>query len=589
MCRIAGIVSNNTLSDLSSIDKMLKSMRRGGPDDEGIIQDGKVTFGHRRLSIIDLSEDGHQPMAAYQGELVITFNGEIYNYRRLRRELEALGCVFNSKTDTEVILHSYRTWGKDAFDKLEGIFAFVIHDKVRHTIVLVRDHIGVKPIYYSFLDNSFLFSSEVKAFKAFDQGWQENVDWKVLFLAFGSMPFPYTTLKDVFILKPGCWMEVDVTTLSANTGTFQHVRQFSKSQIEPRELIETNLRKALDKNLVSDAEIGVFLSGGIDSSLLSLLASDQMDLKTVSINFEQAEFDESKYQKMVLEKIKSGNHLSYTVTENMFWEHLDDIWCAMDQPSIDGVNTYFVSKYARQSGLKVVLSGLGADELFGGYDSFKRIKLLKTLKRIPLKKLLSKLAGVFSNAYKRIVYLSLPGAVGDYLFLRGIYTPEEIGNILNVKEEQVWSVLREMKIDVPNNLTQYQYASFLEIGQYMTNQLLRDSDFMGMWHGLEIRVPFLDIQLIRAMDQVEVGLWEKQSYPKQYLVEAFPNVLPDAVVHRRKQGFTFPISLWMKSKPSRFKDLLNKSMNTKMSVENFFSGKSHWSTYWSLAVVNQFK
>lgn len=564
-------------------------MERGGPDDEGVFQDGKVVFGHKRLSIIELSQDGHQPMIGYEGEITITFNGEIYNYRQLKQELEAVGCIFKTKTDTEVIIHSYRTWGKAAFDRFEGIFAFAIFDKVKNVIVLARDHVGVKPLYYSFLNGCFLFSSEVKAFNAYDRKWPENADWQVLFLAFGSMPFPHTTLKDVFILKPGCWMEVQIESLTYKTESFQRSATSNEDYVELKRLIKTKVQAALNKNLVADAEVGVFLSGGIDSSLLTLLASGQKNVKTISINFEQAQFDESKYQKMVLAKVDKPNHESDTVSEHMFWENLNDVWCAMDQPTIDGVNTYFVSRFAHRAGLKVVLSGLGADELFGGYASFKRVSLMKTLRTIiPFKNIISKVLGMYKSSYKRLTYLTLPGAVGDYLFLRGIHPPDVIASFLNISEDSVLNILSAQEINVPRNLTPYQYASFLEINEYMTNQLLRDSDVMGMWHALEIRVPFLDIDLIRSLNKIDVHQWEKQSYPKQFLVESFAGLLPEMVVTRRKQGFTFPLAIWLKNNKQALNALITHNTGSDKLLKSFYDGKSHWSACWSLAVAEQF-
>ncbi len=594
MCRIAGIASLNIIPKRDEqLHAMMNAIAHGGPDDKGEYADDVVALGHRRLSIIDLSPAGRQPMCSTDSELIISFNGEIYNYQALKKELEALGAIFRTQTDTEVILQSYKYWGSGSFGRLEGIFAFSLYDKSKRKLLLVRDHVGVKPLYYFMGDKLLIFASEVRAFRAFNKNWKAYDDWKILFLAFGSIPLPFTTLDQVYQLHPGKCMELDLNDF---TYTIQNlsvpVKNYSYPNLaEESEAIHVAVQQAVKKNLISDAPLGIFLSGGVDSSVLTLLADKFQDgTKTISINFDNASFDEYPFQKMVLEKTKSVDHTAHRVTERMFWDELDNFWSAMDQPTIDGVNTYFVSKCAHRDGLKAVLSGLGADEVFGGYASFKRIRLLKRLRSLPFKNSVAKIIGFHKHAYRRLMFLDMPQPVGDYLFLRGIHTPDVIGSILNLPENEIWDVLRLVQVEMPEKrLTDHEYVSFLESKIYLTNQLLKDTDCMGMWHGLEVRVPFLDIELLSRVESIKPSHRYKDGTHKFLLAESMRNIVPGAILGRQKKGFTFPMSVWMQNSPAKFEELAGKNRSTDGIVRGFKKGYDHWSKYWSLAVLNQFK
>jgi asparagine synthase (glutamine-hydrolysing) len=292
---------------------------------------------------------------------------------------------------------------------------------------------------------------------------------------------------------------------------------------------------------------------------------------------------------MVLEKTTSASHTSYRVDESMFWEYLPDVWKAMDQPTIDGVNTYFVSKCAHREGLKAVLSGLGADEIFGGYASFKRIKWVKRLRLLPFKKRIAKMLSLIKPSYARLAYLELPGPVGDYLFLRGIHTPGSIAFLLNENEDKVWRVLKEIRIDWRAADDDRKYASQLESKFYMNNQLLKDTDCMSMWHALEVRVPFLDIALLKLIASILPAKNQNDSTPKYLLTKSFADLLPPEIVFRQKKGFTFPISVWLKREPQKLRKLIAGNLAAENIISAFESGLDHWSKCWSLVVVNQFK
>lgn len=593
MCRIAGIVSLRSDIDFEKgITSMLASLVHGGPDDEGTYYDNGVALGHRRLAIIDLSSDGHQPMISADAQLIISFNGEIYNYQSLGTELMEMGHEFKTKTDTEVILVAYKQWGVKAFDRFEGIFAFSLYDKKEKKIILIRDHIGIKPLYFFFNKEELIFASEVRAFKALRPDWQENADWKILLLAFGSIPRPFTTLQEVYQLEPGAYLELDLTTFVCDIKHYftpVSVDSYLKTRHEALQLIHNASKDALRKNLISDAPLGIFLSGGIDSSLLTLMADRiQEKVKTISVNFKEVLYDERYYQDMVLQNTINVDHHSYFLTEQTFWDELENIWKAMDQPSIDGVNAYFVSQCAKKEGLKVVLSGLGADEIFGGYESINRIRWLKKIRTMPCKKWLGKILGFYRRSLKRLMFLNIPGAIGDYLFLRGIHTPDSIAAILNLPEEKIWQALRKVKMEMPETIDNKQYASFLEANIYMSNQLLKDTDFMSMWHGIEVRVPFLDIVLIRKTHQIEPSIRTMKGWPKYLLTASSDNILPHDIVFREKRGFTFPFSLWMRGNLSRISKMIPDNDAASKVMKGFENGKSHWSTCWSMVVINQF-
>jgi asparagine synthase (glutamine-hydrolysing) len=597
MCRIVGRVSNEHGTNFEEgLLTMLSSVEHGGPDDQGVYFDESISLGHRRLSIIDLSTSGHQPMMTEDSDLIISFNGEIYNYLDLKSDLEKAGFNFISKTDTEVILKAYQFWGTEAFSMLEGIFAFALYDKKQNFFFLVRDHFGVKPLYYFIDEKELLFSSEVRAFTALRNDWKENTDWPMLFLAFGFIPHPYTTLSQVVQLSPGSYLRLNTKSFTRDLEFYYKYESNDqqgnvvRSNDEALAQVKISIHKALQKNLLADAPLGVFLSGGIDSSLLTLLANRLLNkVRTLSINFEDASYDERPFQQLVVEKAKSVEHKSQVVTEKMFWEYLDDIWKAMDQPSIDAVNAYFVTRYAKAEGIKSVLSGLGADEIFGGYASFKRIKWMRFMRNLPMINTIGRMMGWLKKSWGRLTYLNLPGPMGDYLFLRGIHTPNEIALLLNAPENEVWRVLRTVSFDMPFRMSDMEYASLLEFKIYMSNQLLKDTDYMGMWHGVEVRVPFLDVRLVEKVQAILPSIRYRKDWPKYLLTASHQDVLPKEIVFREKKGFTFPFALWLQRSPDRFKDLMQVGKPTELLLAQFKRGKCHWSKCWSLAVLQQFR
>jgi len=589
MCRIAGLVSNRlTEGEIKTkVQTMCDSLQHGGPDDQGMYyhHEARMALGNRRLSIIDLSINGHQPMADDLKKTWITYNGEIYNYRELRTELLRLGVKFNSNTDTEVVLQAYLHWGAAAFARLKGMFAFALYDGAKEQLLLVRDTNGIKPLYYYISNGQLAFASEIKAFKRAGLTNATNENWQVWLLAMGNVPEPYTTLKDVFNLPKGHYLNWNKNgTYSINDYTAPGVVNYITDKNVAEAGINDLLQKAVTRQLIADAPIGVFLSGGIDSSLITLLADQhkEQELKTLSVFFDEKNYDERIYQDTVSSKI-TGQSFKYLIKQQDFEQYLPDILKAMDMPTTDGINTWFISKYAHQAGLKAVLSGLGADELFGGYPSFDRIKYLQYLKKFP--SWLGAIAGSFNDRFKKLDYLAYNHPLADYLFLRGLYTPDLIAQILDADELEVNNIL--FGVNTFPDLGPYnkQHAAWFELNLYMQNQLLRDTDVMSMSHSLEVRVPFLDEDFRDFVEQIDPAIRFDDHQPKKLLIDSFKTLLPENVWNRPKMGFTFPLQQWMMNNKNICDESLYKGKSAKALIKKFKNDKIHWSRAFALYLV----
>ncbi|ASU36809.1 asparagine synthase (glutamine-hydrolyzing) [Mucilaginibacter xinganensis] len=591
MCRIAGIVSNTLpASEISGrVGIMCDALRHGGPDDQGIFlnEEGRLAFGHRRLAIIDLSKNGHQPMADVQKRAWITFNGEIYNFFELKEQLVKAGSTFYSNTDTEVILAAYLQWGTPAFSKFRGMFAFALYDVEKATTYLVRDTSGIKPLYYHINNDGLSFASEIKAFKAAGIATDADPAWAIRFLALGNIPEPYTTLKNVFSLAKGHYLSWHHPSATYKIVPYQEappVLNYITDIEVAKEYIHNTFKTAIERQLISDAPIGVFLSGGIDSSLLSLLVHEQhRNLKTISIYFNEKSYDERAYQNIVLDRL-SGEKFAHLVQQHDFETFLPQIINSMDMPTTDGINSWFISKYAHEDGLKAVLSGVGADELFGGYPSFNRIKYLGYLRKIPA--LLFGAAHYFKeDRYRKVSFLQHDHPLADYLLLRGLFVPDDIAQILDTDVREVNEVLfgeNNMPELGPYNK---EHAAWFETNLYMQNQLLRDTDVLSMSHGLEVRVPFLDEDFQQLVQRIAPAIRFNSKQPKRLLIDSFKGVLPDEVWNRPKMGFTFPLQEWMSKHPEISNLNRYKGKPAQTLVRSFKEGHLHWSKIFALYQV----
>ncbi|MEK7674106.1 MAG: asparagine synthase (glutamine-hydrolyzing) [Patescibacteria group bacterium] len=635
MCGIVGVLSlrDKTISR-QELEKSLDLISYRGPDASGVFEDEKIILGHRRLSIIDLLGNANQPMKLkckkFNKDLVIVFNGEIYNYVILAVQLKKLGHTFSSNSDTEIILHSFEEWGSDCFKKFRGMFAFAIWDSEKQELILARDRFGIKPLYYYQDNDYFIFASEIKAILNF-----QNVKKKInhsavhLFLQQGWISQPQTFYENIFALESGSFMIVKNGEITKDAFTdIQNDFLQEKEKIslgDAVKKVKTALLGSVSAHLVSDVEVGAFLSGGVDSSVLVALMRElgQEKITTVSAVFPGTIYNEAGKIKLVSEKFKT-NHIDVKISGQDFVENLDNIFEHIDQPTVDGVNTYFVSLAAKKAGLKVVLSGLGGDELFYGYPSFTDIP--KLLKLSPfLKSLLGKMmlkdffaTDNFNQKIAKLLQVSNSGegmkmlksrktyfsafqrqkrfTVFDiYLSYRGLFSDEQI-QLLEARGEK-WDVGSD-KLEIENKKEKIDdvlsLISYLEFSNYMKNQLLRDSDVFSMAHSIELRTPFVDDVLLKTITRIPSEYKIKNGVKKFLLKEAFKNQLPDEILKQKKQGFVLPIDLWLKNEA---KDLIKNELlsseiferqTIKLLLNKFYGNKLHWSRIWSLFVLNRF-
>ena len=566
MCGIAAIFAYRANAPgvmVDELEKINQAMIRRGPDGGGywISDDGRVGLAHRRLAIIDLEPRANQPLVVDQ-RYWITFNGEIYNYRALRTALIDEGVAFTTESDTEVLLRLYERDGADMVKKLRGMFAFVIWDYVKRRLFLARDVFGIKPLYFSDDGATVRVASTVKALRAGGHAGNGDPDpaGHVGFFLFGSVPEPHTLYADIEALPAG-----HTLTICADGGR-QLVTYFSPRDIlaAPRDgAAEVDLRHHLldsvHHHFVADVPVGVFLSAGLDSASITALASESQrgDLRTFTLGFE--EFVNSKRDEVPLAQLIAKRYNTTPKIERVarlhFDEALPDIISSMDQPTIDGVNTYFVARAAARGGLKVALSGLGGDELFAGYDTFRRVPSLSrwfgwapglsTLGK-GLRTVVAPLMTPMMNP-KYVSLLEYGGSTaGAYLLGRGLFLPWELPNLMDPDfAAEGWRQLEPLArlentisgIRNPENRVR-----ILEMCFYMRNQLLRDADWAGMAHSLEIRVPLVDVALFKALAPV---LGTDISPTKQDMAATPLSALPSDVRCKPKTGFFVPVERWL--------------------------------------------
>ncbi|MBU6157417.1 MAG: asparagine synthase (glutamine-hydrolyzing) [Bacteroidetes bacterium] len=589
MCRIAGIYNPASQQLDREIIAMRDAMQHGGPDDAGVFMHPELplALGHRRLSLIDLSYNGHQPMQDREAGLTLVFNGEIYNYRELRNTLQKKGHAFRTETDTEVILKAYLEWGTDAFELFNGMFALAIWDASQSQLVLARDHAGMKPLYYGLTENQFCFASEMRSFAYSGISFEERKDWEIAFLAFGYLPEPVTTLQEVVPLEKGTVMTVALPSLKIRKKKFfeWQLKGELQNEKEAIALLRETLEQSVERHLIADAPLGLFLSGGIDSSLLTVIAARyrKEQIKTLSIVFKEKVFSEDRFQSMIVRQTGT-DHGAYEVSKEIFNNHLEDALLAMDQPSFDGINTYFISKYARAHGLKAVLSGVGADELFGGYPSFFKYRELQMLRKIP-GRLLEGLHHFPDQRVRKITYAGMRHIVGEYLLMRGLFVTQNIAELLDCSQQEVEEVLEgiSQSYETPN-CSNGNRVSSLETNFYLLGQLLKDADCMSMWHGLEIRMPFLDKELMMMVGVIDEVIKFNPVRPKYLLLKAFEKDLPAEIWNRKKQGFTFPFEGWLKSNEYT----LPSNAEEEKLYGKFQKGQLNWSRYWCAILMSRY-
>lgn len=663
MCGICGVIDWSEAPDASAlVRRMTPTMQHRGPDDEGYLDSAapaRLALGMRRLSIIDL-DGGRQPVFSEDGRVGVVLNGEIYNFQAVRRELEGLGHTFKTRADSEVIAHAYEQWGAKCVERLQGMFAFAVHDTRSSrqdqlagecgTLFLARDRMGIKPLYYagitdqrSEIRTGVVFASEVRTLLA-SGVVPRRLSAEALrsYLLFGSVSEPMTLVEGVLSLPPGHTITLDLADRGAaiepqpywdlakrisarqqanensHPGTAGNGRGGASSP-NPATRVRKLLEESVRGHLIADVPVGVFLSGGIDSTSLAALASREISgIHTFTVSFAEKEFNEAAIARRTAAHFGTTHEEVFLDSDEML-SRLDEAVASLDQPSIDGINTYFVSWSARQAGLKVTLSGLGGDEVFGGYSTFRRTPQFQRLAtagtRVPravrsairsaVGSAISGAGGRFvsGDATRKISALwNSPESFPDpYYFGRALFTPEQVEELMpNARsvEPLLWWKWLAQSAEQARRLDPFAAVTCMEIQSYLVNTLLRDTDSMSMAHSLEVRVPFLDHPLVEFVTALPQKLKLRKGVPKALLVESLRDLLPDEVVNQAKRGFTFPWAHWLRG-PLRERiesglGQLSPALQEALDADSawgvwhgYLDGKTSWSRPWSLYVLNE--
>lgn len=599
MCGILAGFGNIKSIPAPEIVKALNQIHHRGPDDYGIQHFNNAFLGFKRLSIIDLSQNGHQPMCDEENQYFIIFNGEIYNHNEIRLELIRKGITFKSSSDTEVILKGYKAFGEGIVTKLEGMFSFVIYNTVTEEVFAARDRMGKKPLLYFQSENVLFFFSELKQITQFSC-FKKDIDYGAIsdYLSYGSIPSPSTIFKYVKQVESGNFLKyskgkLQFTKYWQPTVTGRQFKHYNEAVEETRDIVT----KSIKKRMISDVPLGAFLSGGVDSSIITAVMSDfTSDIKTYSINYANAphSYDESYYANLIVERYGTKHHTIKISPEDVYGELNRIIW-HMDQPSCDAINTYFVSKSAK-SGVTVSLSGVGGDEIFAGYSTFKFSDILSKVRK-PKKgsqskgniidKAFYKLPATYQLNWKVRVLAGAMGAFPNnfnrYNLIKEIYRKDEKAQLFhNFLDEDIRHSSLPNYFD--NADTHIQQITSAELNFYLKNTLLRDTDVMGMAHSLEIRCPFVDHSLIEYALSLPDDFKIKGTKSKIILKDAFKDYLPNEILNRKKMGFAFPLSTWLKTGNLKnvVDDCLSSTSIKKRGIFNPFEIEKVKLAYFSL-------
>ena len=589
MCGIVGKFNIDSREPVSAdlIKSMCDTIIYRGPDDYGVFTENVVGLGHRRLTIIDLSKNGHQPMCSKDKSIWITYNGEIYNFQSLRKELIEKGYVFTSHTDTEVIVYLYQEYGQTCLKYLRGMFAFAIWDKNKDMLFLARDRIGKKPMFYYFDGKTFIFASEIKAILK-DPIVKKEINFEAFYDYFKYLyvPDPKTIYKNIFKLEPG-------HSLVCSNGGIKKSEywdvSFSDLSNGDEEDISSKLLNILEESvklrMISDVPLGAFLSGGIDSSgVVALMARQQVEqVTTCSIGFDSKEHDEVEFARIIANQYNTDHH-EFTVKENAV-EVLNDLVYHFDEPFADpsAVPTYYVSKIARQN-VTVALSGDGGDENFAGYTKYYVDDIENRIRnRIPKairKSIFPYLSNLLSKRNRRVCQkgktllntLSFESDYGFYL------TNTEVDDLLwremindetkkQIGDYDPFSVVKHYynKADTDNHLSKILYT---DLKTYLPGDILVKVDRMSMANSLEVRAPILDHNLVEFAATIPPHLKYNRGEKKYILKQSFKQILPDEIMYRKKMGFSVPLARWFRNELKVF--TCNHLFSPNAAVNNFF-------------------
>jgi asparagine synthase (glutamine-hydrolysing) len=635
MCGICGVVGEVRAEVAeTAVRQMMAALAHRGPDDEGLLLAERVVVGMRRLSIIDLA-GGHQPVFSENGRVAVVLNGEIYNFQELRRALEPLGHTFRTHSDSETVVHAYEEWGPDCVHHLRGMFAFAAVEIPRvdapapPRVFLARDRLGIKPLYYTVTHGALLFASEVRALLA--TGLVESrLSSAALdaYLLFGSVGEPMTLLEGIFSLPPGhrACVSPEPGRVAPRPEPYwcaprEKLRSAASSAPASgaRGVVEdlrALLEDAVRLHLIADVPLGVFLSSGIDSTALAGLASRVSGgVHTFTVVFPEQEFSEAEIARRTAQRFGT-EHQELMLTGDDMLARLDLAVAALDQPSMDGINTYFVSWAARQAGLKVALSGLGGDEVFGGYSTFRSVPRLQRLIALgrwmpaPLRAATRALAlGIGRqrgrpDAARKLaaVWESPDASPHPYFFTRSLFTPSQAASLRGEAGKRdaaaPWVAWLADSARQAEGFDSFSAVSWLELRSYLVNTLLRDTDSMSMAHSLEVRVPFLDHPLVEFVANLPERVKRGDARPKSLLRAALADLLPREVVGQRKRTFTFPWENWLRgplrervaaglASPAPPLGSLMRRETLQAVWQDFLAGRTSWSRPWSLYVLNE--
>jgi asparagine synthase (glutamine-hydrolysing) len=643
MCGIAGVfkvAGSVTAEDVSAVLRMLDAQVHRGPDDWGVLVPSVaatepeirallsrfesthvrtypatasgpgVVLGSRRLSIIDRTSNGRMPMGTEDAARWIAFNGEIYNYRELRAEL-AGSAGFRSGSDTEVLLHGWSAWGAGLPERLRGMFAFALFEAApRPRLLLGRDRLGIKPLYTWEDRSRVVFASEVGAVVGSGLVPDEaSPEAFARFLELGSVPAPLTTVKDVRLLPAGHVAHAGASGLRLERFWSLGDALNARGAAPPlsRAAAESSTRSLLEESvrlhLMSDAPLGVFLSGGTDSAGIVALAAPAVDrrLMTLTVVFDDADLSEAHHARLVAERYGSDHREVHLDAGDVF-DEMPNVFGAMDQPTVDGLNTWIVSRAARAAGLTVVLSGLGADEIFWGYPHLRRTAALDGACRIMavlpgaarggLASLAAAAARLGRPGLDRATYLEAPSAASAYLLVRGLFTPAQTAALLDLAPGELGDVRSALPAAAGRGLREALTA--FDIVHYLGDQLLRDGDVMSMAHSVEMRVPYLDHRLVEHVLALPASVKLDHARTKPLLLGALGDRLPRAIWDRPKMGFTFPMDRWMRARAPELQAICLESKRLDRRAvgrvwDRFDGGRDHWSRPWALYVLSQFE
>lgn len=626
MCGIAGIIDlrkNN--SDYSkNLSSMLNAIKHRGPNDSGTFIKGGVHLGMTRLSIIDLTSSGHQPMISHDGRYVIVYNGEVYNYKELKKSLEEKGYTFNSKTDTEVVLNLFIEHGKDSVAMLRGMFAFTVWDNDLNTLFVARDQMGIKPFLYHYENEIFTFCSEIKGLLS------GNIVPKILcndglntFLQKGFIAPPLTALKNVRSLLPGQYAILNAQG-DIKTEQYWDIRPASNrieiSYTDAVNTIKDLVLKSVNEQLVSDVALGAFLSGGLDSSVLvaAMRLNQVKDIDTFSIGFEQHQTQDESDDAEESAKHFNTKHHKIIITANNAFNQIDKFVDGIDQPSVDGLNSFLVSEYAKNN-VTVALSGLGGDELFNGYAwqhrFYKATKTDIALGNVfkPFENHLSFIGNLNYKIKNR--FINTTTAHKHYENIHLLFTRNQFNELFNItyKPHAIKQSLASIKVD--EEYSRLQQINKIDMRYFMGSQLLRDSDAVSMANSLEVRFPLIDTRVVDfvyqlpdnykiqhqlSVSDINKGFEKSRSYKdggvKKLLFDSFKDDLPLSLNNRSKRGFKMPYDNWMQN-DNWLKEIINCMINLEKSIlkpgatAKLLSGwqnkKINWQQIWGLYILQK--